>query len=782
MTELGPAPAAIPVEEIIARWGKPSGPLDELVKAAHEPAYELERLTQLREARRNWRMVQADQFLSPDFVNNGSNGEQYVDFVTVDGSNGDAQTGAQTSPVIPLNFLGGDLYKYVAVMGQSAPHVKAVADDPTDNDELRSSTEADAVLREAWAKLLVDQLWRVIAFHQYTTGPTFIHTPFVTDRLKYGETTEPKVELVDDGSGNQEPQQVGVQTYPNGDVECHVCSVLEVTVPYGAKQLEDCGSLDYEYMESKYKLLAAFPEQLDKYRTTDPPDDDFDAASVEAATARDSVSNPSGVGRPKSSSSWRFRQLFRRPWMFEAITDKDARETLKCQYPDGICLIKVGSLYMTLEARPIDDEWAVCKTGRGEKIIERPICSDGVPFQRAVNDLGNLALETVLRSIAKTIVDQMLLDRKSIAQNDAVPAEMIFTTMPLGSDISKMIAQIPPARVSDQLKPLLEWFRAAWQDISGIRPELSGGGVPTQTYREAKQRKDQALMQLAPQAAEMQYAAARAGENIVRQRARYGSGTIKAKRKTSFGTKMDSVNLAQLADTGWHCEADDNFPMTTADTFDKLYGLLKEFSPEVAQQLSILDPMNQERLLELLQLPGFESTFEDQKQKTLKDIEQLMQGQPMQDADPDGQPGPPQPSIPIDQYDDHGFVADFVRKWMVSRDGQDGKQQAPQGFANVDAFQQAHQQLAQPQQPAPPPVRAGLNFSAKLEDFPGLVGEVMQGAGLPAPPPGAEQALLPPPKEPPKADLGAPAAPEAQESPLPEMPTPPSGPSPMSIQ
>jgi hypothetical protein len=48
------------------------------------------------------------------------------------------------------------------------------------------------------------------------------------------------------------------------------------------------------------------------------------------------------------------------------------------------------------------------------------------------------------------------------------------------------------------LVPLLDKLRAYGQDISGIRPEISGGGQPTATYREARQRKDQALQQLAP--------------------------------------------------------------------------------------------------------------------------------------------------------------------------------------------------------------------------------------------------------------------------------------------
>ncbi len=531
-------------------------------------------------------------------------------------------------------------------------------------------------------------------------------------------------------------------------------------------------------MENKYTLLDAFPEKLDEYRDSDPPDDDGTASMTAATEARDAVGNPSGIGRPKKSSDWRFRQLFCRPVHFQSIKEKGGRELFQNQYPNGVYIAKVGSVTVLLDDRPMDDEWAINKTGRGEKIIEDPICSDTVPIQRAINDIGNLALETVLRAIAKTVVDQMLFDRRSLSTNEALPAEVIFTTTGGLGDISKMIAELPSSKFSDQILPLLQWLRAQMQDISGIRPELSGGGAPTQTYREAKQRKDQALAQLGPQAQEMQFSAERVSRNIVRQRARYGVGTIKSQRKTSFGARTDVVDQANLSETGWHTEADDNFPITSADTSDKLWGLLKEFPPEVQTALSLLDPINLERNLQLLQLPGYESTFEDQKRKTLADVTKLLQAQPIEGAPgPDGQPGPSQPSIPVDAYDDHAFVADFLRKLLVSKDGQDEANTNPQGFANVVAFQQAHFQMAQPPQPPPPPVvKSGLNVAAKMELLaPEVQSEVLQGAGLPPIP---TQQALPPPAAPPQYDgLPAPQPVEGgtEEAPGP-MPPMPSGP------
>jgi hypothetical protein len=411
-----------------------------------------------------------------------------------------------------------------------------------------------------------------------------------------------------------------------------------------------------------------------------------------------------------------------------------------------------------------------------------------VPIQRVLNDLANLAIETVLRSIAQTIVDQMLLDRETLSKKEAIPNEIIFTMSPMGQDISRMIAQIPPARVSDQLVPLFQLFRMLQQDITGIRPELTGGGQPSQTYREAKQRKDQALMQLKPQADEQSLFWEQVATNTVKLRARYGSGQIKHHEETAIGFESHVVDLAELSETGWHAEADDGIPMSYTEQSDRLYAILHEAKPEIQQSLSLLDPINLDVNLELLGLPNHHSTYENQKKKTTADIQELLRGQPV--PGPDGQM---QSSIPADEYDDHQFTAEFIRQWMVSPGGQDKKMQVPQGFENVRLMQEAHQKMSAP--PSEPPVKAGLNVSAKMEMLPpAIVNEVLQGAGLSPLPP---EAMIPPPQlgtpeapgAEPAAEQGQPGQAETQENPLPPLPPipageqePPLGPLPPTVQ
>lgn len=782
MQPIGPAPETFTAKQILAQYGDE---LEKMIAAAKDPSFEFERQILINQARLNWHFVKGNHYQVPGAVDTAFG--QIIDYVPFDATTTDGGNGADMRFCYPLNLIGGDCNKFVAVMGNNAPRVKAIADDPRDNQNIESAQNADANVRDLWTKWQADRQQRVMAFHQYTTGPTYWRTVWVNDARKYGQTVEPPININESPDGLPIPQEGEPRVYVNGDVELRGYTVLEVSHSYMAKTLDDCWWFRCEVMLPKGELLATYagqdgePGPLDAYRNSELPDDNQSTSDQLAQEARTSVSSPSGLGTKIQQNHWRFVEYWLEPTAYELTENKELRDILKRQYSDGLYIAKAGKIKLDLDNRRCTDEWSVCKTGRGEKIMEKPIAADAIPYQRAINDLGNLAVETVLRSIAKTIVDSQLVNRESLRENEAAPAEVILTTMPVDGDITKRLVQIPPSRVSDQLAPLMSALREMWQDNTGIRPELSGAGATTNTYREAKQRKDQALMQLSPQAQEMQYCWEDIAFNGVRKRAKFGSGTIKSPRKTSFGVTTDVVEMAQLTETGWHTEADDNFPMTAADRYDKMWGMLKEFPPEVQQALSILDPTNLEQTIEILQIPGFESTVEDQKQKTLADVVVLMAGQAIDGPPgPNGQPGPKQPSIPVDPYDDHNFIVAFLPKWMNSKVGRDLKQQNPQGFDNVVAFWQAHQQMAQPPQPPPPPpVRAAVSFTGKMEDLPPeITNEVLQGAGLPALP----QQLSPSPNAVKEAASQPPVEQTATLEPPSELGQPHEGPPPPFLQ
>lgn len=775
---IGPAPDALSNDEIMRRF---DGSLTQLTKAATDPTYDFERIALINQARLQWQMIRGQQNNVLGW-NQDEYGGQQADWVPFDYGTSQEETGADVKLCPPINFLGGDCFKFMAVMGSSSPRVKGVADDIRSQDDVDAAHCADVNIRDLWTKNRIDRKWRIPAFHLYATGPCYIRGYWNTDPVKYGQSTEPIIEIVAGPDGMPMPKITGTRTYDNGDAECSFHSVLEVSIPWEAKELRD-NFLSCERMMSKWALLSKFagsdgkPGPLDQYRDGNVPDDNMTGSSVTASEARQATSNPSGTAQTKKLNQWRFSEWWIPPHLFEAVLSEEARTIFKTQFSRGMYVARVGSITVEIEEREVCDEWTYVGVNRGEKVLERPICADNVPLQRAINDMGGMALETILRAITQTVMDNQLIDRQAMSTKEAVPAEIILTALPVDGDLGKRIFQIPPAHLSDQVLPLMTAVRTWGQDISGVRPELSGGGAPTQTFREAKQRKDQALAQLAPQAQAMRDAAEDLARILVNLRSQYGTGTVKAQHRGAYGIETDVADMADLQQVGWHPESDDNFPLTLSDKRDSLFSLLKDgFQPEVITALGLLDPMNIEETIELLGVPGFQSAIADQREKTLQDIDALLQGAPIPaPPGPDGKPGLPQPSIPPDLFDNHGLVADLLSKWLVGPVGQ--KRKGTPGFLNVVAFWSVQKQLAMPPvPPPPPPIHGSLALTAKLEDFPNLIPEVLQGAGLPPPPPGAATPTLPPAGPPPP--MGAPPPGGGAPGPGALPPLPPGGPPP----
>jgi hypothetical protein len=755
---LGPAPDALGNEDIIKRY---DSSLTQLTKSATDPQYDFERQTLINNARYQWMMIRGFQNLQVGFGDNGSGG-QMADWVPFDNSAGQEETGADVRLCPPVNFLAGDLFKFMAVMGSSSPRVKAVADDLRNPNDVAAAQCADTNIRDLWIKNKIDRKWKIPAFHLYTTGPCFARGFWNTDPVKYGTSTEPKIEVITGPDGMPFPKVVGSEVYDNGDAELSFHSVLEVSIPWEAKELRG-NPLRLERMMNKWSMLAKYPGKdgapgpLDAYRDSDVPDDQLTGSSVSAAEARQATANPSGTAQTKKTNQWRFVEWWIPPYLYESIISPDARKIIKNQFSRGLYLARVGSITVEINECEVTEEWTVVQVNREEKIMDRPICADNVPLQRAINDLVGMAIETVLRAITQTIMDNQLIDRQAMSTKEAVPAEIILTALPVDGDISKRIYQIPPARLSDQVLPLMNLVRTWGQDISGVRPELSGGGQPTQTFREAKQRKDQALAQLAPQAQSMRDASEDIARILVTLRSKFGSGTVKAQRKGAYGVETDVADMADLQTAGWNAQSDDQFPLTLSDKRDTLYSLLKEFPPEVQTALSLLDPLNIEENLELLQIPGYVSATQEQKQKTLKDIDNLLQGAPIMPppGPPGAKPGTPQPSIPVDAFDDHVLVTTIMARWLVSPVGQ--KHAGTPGFFNVVAKWAAHKALATPPvPPPPPPMKGSMAVSLKAEDVPNMIPGLLEAAGIPAASIQPPTPPAPPPGPPPPPAMAAP--------------------------
>jgi len=121
--------------------------------------------------------------------------------------------------------------------------------------------------------------------------------------------------------------------------------------------------------------------------------------------------------------------------------------------------------------------------------------------------------------------------------------------------------------------------------------------------------------------------------------------------------------------------------------------------PMIQQLMGI--PANQELMKSIFGLTDIVVPGEESRIKQLREIDELLQGQPIMCAaadsgDPAGRAGealPVQllPSVPVDELlDDHEAEFAECKRWANSDAGQTARMHNPAGFANVRAHAAAH--------------------------------------------------------------------------------------------
>lgn len=735
MMQLGPA-ANVPTREQLIKLL--SEPVNTVIREDLDGPNEASRLTRVAQAEKNYLYWQGKQYLVPRIDS------QYG---TV-GYRSALSKGKKKSRVFAsvYNIIYGDGIKFVSVVGQRRHNQRAVPDNAENQDQVAQAKDANAMARYLHRQWDIQRKSAVMAFHLWTTGPAFLYTHYVTNPLKYGYSQEPVIDLVDSvdpegfrcpecgekspgiqcqncgapllmttyepSSVTQVPQITGMQSYPNGAVELDVLSVMHVSVPFTARDIDDdVDWLSYLGAFPKYRVLATYEGKIDKDQIEKAEGED--TADREAMDAVERTQNPDGSVRASNRDRYLVEQRWWKPEVYHAFSDS-VRKRVMTAYPDGMRTVRVNGVLVDLLGEKLADYWSVCKTGTGEYIMSDPLCFTTMPVQDDINNAANMGMETLMRGVPKTIVDGALFDAVSTdddGTNQPLIGELIRTRTATGQDISKLIGQIPAARLSDQLVPFTGGLREQSRDINGIRPELTGGGQTTQTFREALQRKNQALMQFNPPFDGMQQAISRATENGIREAARYGTGKINvAPEKENGLEESEIIDQAMLSESGWHIEAEESVPMTFAEKAERMSQIATE-NPQLAISLGMGHPMNAEAVHQMFGVEDFYQPGANERAKVLRVIRQLLQEQPVvqQTVQVDPMTGlqtlgtQELPSVMPEEFadKDHILFADIVRAWCNSPPGQKQKESNPQGYRNVELYGLQHDQMAMPPMPLP---------------------------------------------------------------------------------
>ena len=189
-------------------------------------------------------MYRGFQWTSPVF----NNGNGSISIGPVSGTYGFGGSDNEDGPAFDYtqNIFRGYGNKFIAAIGQRAPNVMVMPDDPDNEDDIRRAKNAEA------CNSILDSWWNIdersveAATYVWTTEPAYIYTPYVADAVLYGTHAEPKFEVVNHQMLGPIPMQTGTIQYPNGRVQCHILDSTKVSVPFGVKaDLDYCPWLDF---------------------------------------------------------------------------------------------------------------------------------------------------------------------------------------------------------------------------------------------------------------------------------------------------------------------------------------------------------------------------------------------------------------------------------------------------------------------------------------------------------------------------------------------------------
>lgn len=675
---------------------------------------EVQRLSQIALAERNYLYFQGKQYLvpAPD-IKGRTIGWRQV-----------GKTGKGKDPRFAsiYNHIYGDGIKFMAIIGQQLAKLKAVPDDPGNTEFRRMAETGDMAIELLHRWWNIQRLQRQIAFHNWVTGPAFLHPRYVSDGYQYGwveeltfttETMEEPAGFRCQNCQEKSPTQLcqkcanpidpaffepasritlpvegPPERYARGRVEMNICSSLFVTIPFGKDEMRKLEWLAWRQVMPKYVLKGRYKQFADEGTSST-----IDQATTDAT---EGIESPSGIdGRGQSEKSV-YEERWITPQVYQAFP-LATRRALQKQFPDGMMIARAGDQILDVEASKLIDNWSACVTGTGEYLESAPLAHYLISMQDDTNSLFNMGKEIVLRHIPRALIDSSLIDREAWNEKPPTVGELLLTRIGGNQNLGAMVKDLPRADFPPELIQLEAVIAAQRQYIGGVQPVLAGGGDQTfTTWRASAQAKNMAMMQLTPVVLNTHDGIGEATMNGVRQLVKYGTGEemIPPKKGIAFA-QARVLRLEELSETGWHIERIENLPMSYGEKVQRVQELAEQ-NPPLSMTIGLHHPMNTKAVQEMLGVDDLYCPGSHEQEAAEALIEKLLLEQPGDDIDP--MTGGPirkssQPVRPF-EHKNHGAFAEIIRTWCNSSIGREMNLSNPLGYENVALHGQEQEQMA----------------------------------------------------------------------------------------
>lgn len=651
---------------------------------------------------------------------------------------------------------------FIAALSPQVPKCRYMPENADEEMDIATARRASTMMSLIERKNNIQALQKQELLHLWTGGMYASYTRFVVDGDRFKTTKQPIIEPVDtqvlpdrficpecgnvtpadsispfsvakcQACGHQFggedfyeaenlpiPTEVGKEDVPNGMTQVSVFGALHLDgAPY-ANDLFETPIWDLEVETDKAAVIAAYPGSEDAIRkvvgTNSMPDGERDRL------ARIQQTSASGMRSGYLSTSLvTYSRCWIQKWAFYTIEDKQTRQELQSNFPDGCKLVSVGTEFLDAVPAKLTDEWTWCGTLRGFGLYPIAVGDASLSVQERIDDTANTTHEHMDRTASPTIlVDEDAIDGEAMAGESMPPGKLTLIKRKqahMQKALQDLIYQ-PTFSIDPHIYTYQADLIQLAQLVSGVRPEIFGGSDKNvQTASGQRQMLNQAVGRLGLFWDQIREEHANRAENAVKSFAANMPEKVHnvIDGDTDSGFENEWVLLTEMQGS-FHAypESDQGFPMMAAEIRDRLMDMVEMAEKNPVIQAYLLDPDNQKTVARYILPPEIKITGDAARTKTKRIIAELAKTEPLEvPAEGAAALGVvtnlpviflPQTSVglklPDKDMDDMQLIVALCKEWAEKNWKQ--AETNPGGYENVRAYLRIASQFAQEQAVAP---------------------------------------------------------------------------------
>lgn len=559
------------------------------------------------------------------------------------------------------------------------------------------------------------------------------------------------------------PTPAGQIDVPRGQEVITIVPALQLKRTMWADDQKDFLYMDWITDLHKSKAMQAYPNVASKIDSAAGGEGDGNTASTYERIARRLLYL--GTGRHTGmvlKDLGTFRRAWLRPAAFYGIaghSDNEAKPCNRCQllalFPQGCHIVFYNDVYCESRNESMDEKWETMHTMPGEGQLRETLISAIMPIQEQLNDAINLLFEIMMFGVPEGFAADNLLDFEARSKQTASAGNVTPVHLEPNEGIGNRMQFTPATEPSAAMMKYIDMLlNSIPQLLSGYFPALFGGDTGgNDTAAGIQIQRNQAMGRIGRAWRRLQVFIANLDGKSVRCFAKNRTEDVEVPTKSQSGEfSSDILKLEDMqGEVTAYPEVDAQYPTLQSDVRALIATMYSNAAQNPLTLQTFSSPDNLEYVFRTMGVSDVQVPGQQQRVKTFKDIEQLVQespivqqAQPPTPESPQGVPMQILPSIkPDPDIDDLKVASDTCKTWLISDAGLEMKQTNPMGYENVKAFNKACQQMGKMQQLQQLMAAQGLAGQGPAAD--------LGGADAMQPPPNHGTAGPPQPKPSPEA-------------------------------